>query len=106
MLVAMAKAESQYDDLISLSEKNFVINSIADSTRIDGRGLYDVRTLRISFGSTWGRVQVQLGATKYVYILQAWFLTSYHSICLRIGLLKMEKRHFWSTWILILFLEL
>lgn len=63
----MAKAEGQNDDLISLSERTFVISSIADSTRIDGRGLYDVRTLRISFGSTWGRVQVQLGATKYVF---------------------------------------
>lgn len=62
----MAKAESQNDDLISLNERNFVINSIAESTRIDGRGLYDVRRLLLSFGSTWGRVQVQLGSTRYV----------------------------------------
>jgi exosome complex RNA-binding protein Rrp42 (RNase PH superfamily) len=63
----MAKAESQTDDLISLSESKFIINGLSEQKRIDGRGLYDVRTLRLTFGSTWGRVQVQLGQTRYVF---------------------------------------
>lgn len=62
----MSRGESQSDELVSLSERKFILEAIANEQRIDGRGLYDVRTLRIAFGSTWGRVQVQLGSTRYV----------------------------------------
>jgi hypothetical protein len=65
----MAKAESQTDDLISSNERSFIIGSISEEKRVDGRGLFDFRTVRLSFGSTWGRVQVQLGATRYVWNL-------------------------------------
>ena len=69
----MAKAESQTDDLISLSERKFIVNSIAEEKRIDGRGLYDVRAVRLSFGSTWGRVQVQLGQTRCEVLCEVLF---------------------------------
>lgn len=77
----MSKGESQSDDLISLSERNFILDSIQGEQRIDGRGLYDVRTLRLSFGSTWGRVQVQLGSTRCVFL----FSVTFHSRCAWFG---------------------
>ena len=67
-LLPMAKAESQTDDLISSNERSFIIGAISEQKRTDGRGLFDIRTVRLSFGSTWGRVQVQLGSTRYVWI--------------------------------------
>lgn len=60
----MAKASSQ-DDPISLNEKNFVLDALNNGKRIDGRGFFDYRTLRIVFGVSSGCVQVQLGQTKY-----------------------------------------
>lgn len=62
----MSRGESQSDELVSLSERKFILEAIGNEQRIDGRGLYDVRSLRIAFGSTWGRVQVQLGSTRCV----------------------------------------
>ncbi|XP_049848526.1 uncharacterized protein LOC126315317 [Schistocerca gregaria] len=65
----MAKAESQRDDLVSSNEKQFIINAINEERRIDGRGIFDYRALKISFGSKWGSVQVQLGQTRVLFVV-------------------------------------
>lgn len=60
----MAKSGAQ-DDLLSLNEKNFLLDALNAGRRVDGRGFYDYRTLRIVFGTAPGCVQIQLGQTKY-----------------------------------------
>lgn len=48
----------------SINEKKFLYEALREGKRIDGRGVYDIRTIRITFGSRYGHVQVQLGRTR------------------------------------------
>jgi exosome complex component RRP45 len=54
---------------VSLNELKFISSAICEKQlRMDGRGVYDFRTLKISFGAEYGQVQVQLGTTR-VYVV-------------------------------------
>ncbi|KAJ1878046.1 3'-5'-exoribonuclease [Coemansia sp. RSA 486] len=45
-------------------EAAFVLEALQKGVRVDGRGLYDYRALRISCGPALGMVEVQLGQTR------------------------------------------
>ncbi|KAJ1839921.1 3'-5'-exoribonuclease [Coemansia sp. RSA 2706] len=45
-------------------ERSFLLESLEKGIRVDGRGIYDYRTLKISCGPTAGLVEVQLGQTR------------------------------------------
>jgi exosome complex component RRP45 len=49
---------------ISQNERTFVIDGLKEKTRVDGRRMFDVRTVKITFGSTYGIAEVQLGTTR------------------------------------------
>jgi len=51
-------------EIVSKNEKAFIKNALKQQIRIDGRGLYDFRGLRINFGKNFGEVQIQLGRTR------------------------------------------
>jgi len=53
----------------SINEKNFLYEALRQGKRIDGRGIYDVRNIRITFGNQYGHVQVQLGKTRLIYFM-------------------------------------
>ncbi|KAG0005084.1 hypothetical protein BGZ79_006947 [Entomortierella chlamydospora] len=48
----------------STNEREFLLSALKEGARIDGRKFYDFRTLRLSFGSDYGAVEVQLGNTR------------------------------------------
>ncbi|KAI8973572.1 ribosomal protein S5 domain 2-type protein [Mycotypha africana] len=48
----------------SLNEVNFLLEALKDGKRVDGREIYDMRSLEIKLGSDYGFVEVQLGKTK------------------------------------------
>ncbi|KOB73781.1 Exosome complex exonuclease RRP45 [Operophtera brumata] len=52
------------DTLISICEKNFLQQLVAEGHRLDGRNYNESRTLKISFGSSYGSCIVTLGETK------------------------------------------
>ncbi|KAJ1666578.1 3'-5'-exoribonuclease [Coemansia sp. RSA 1813] len=45
-------------------EKAFILEALGKDIRVDGRGPYDYRTLKITCGPTYGMVEVQLGQTR------------------------------------------
>jgi exosome complex component RRP45 len=49
---------------LSINEKDFLKNSLQSNLRFDGRGMMDHRKINISFGSSYGSVEVSLGDTK------------------------------------------
>lgn len=50
----------------SINEKEFLLKALRDGIRVDGRGPYDFRAIRISFGNAgYGYAEVQLGRTRY-----------------------------------------
>eukprot|EP01133_Synstelium_polycarpum_P001184 gene1184-1362_t len=51
-------------EILSKNEREFLLSSIAQGLRIDGRRLNDMRALKISFGKLPGTVEVQLGRTR------------------------------------------
>eukprot|EP01126_Amoeba_proteus_P034584 TRINITY_DN3451_c0_g1_i6.p1 TRINITY_DN3451_c0_g1~~TRINITY_DN3451_c0_g1_i6.p1 ORF type:complete len:418 (+),score=104.94 TRINITY_DN3451_c0_g1_i6:61-1314(+) len=55
-------------EALSVNETQFISKAVCEEKlRLDGRGLYDLRSLRLTFGTEFGQVQVQIGATK-VYV--------------------------------------
>ena len=51
--------------LLSISERDFILNALREDVRLDGRGLDQLRPLKVSFGEEYGHVKVQLGKTTY-----------------------------------------
>ncbi|KYR00615.1 putative exosome complex exonuclease [Tieghemostelium lacteum] len=49
---------------LSKNERDFVLESLDKSQRIDGRGMFDIRGIEITFGKSYGMVEVQLGKTR------------------------------------------
>lgn len=49
----------------SINESTFLLQALEEKRRIDGRGIYDVRSIDITFGADYGQVNVQLGRTRY-----------------------------------------
>ncbi|KAI9202952.1 ribosomal protein S5 domain 2-type protein [Polychytrium aggregatum] len=47
-----------------LANKAFVNSALAEGVRADGRGPYDFRSIKITFGSTPGHAEAQLGKTR------------------------------------------
>lgn len=60
----MSSKESRKDDIISNNEKNFILEAIRNSIRVDGRAVFDFRPLKITFGEEFGTVYVQVGRTR------------------------------------------
>ena len=52
---------------VSQNEQEFIVNALQEERRIDGRKLSDYRSLKISFGSRPGHVEVQLGETRSAF---------------------------------------
>ncbi|KAI9012605.1 ribosomal protein S5 domain 2-type protein [Phycomyces nitens] len=48
----------------SINESQFLLNALREGRRVDGRGVYDMRSIELSFGQDFGYVQVQLGKTR------------------------------------------
>ncbi|KAK9727653.1 3'-5'-exoribonuclease [Basidiobolus ranarum] len=48
----------------SINERNFVLQALREGHRIDGRGPYDFRSLKISLGPELGQAEIQLGRTR------------------------------------------
>ncbi|CDS06032.1 hypothetical protein LRAMOSA08560 [Lichtheimia ramosa] len=48
----------------SINESTFLLQALEEKRRIDGRGIYDVRSIDITFGADYGQVNVQLGRTR------------------------------------------
>ncbi|KAL9555642.1 hypothetical protein MBANPS3_002264 [Mucor bainieri] len=48
----------------SVNEVNFLLESLRQGRRVDGREVYDMRSLDIKLGSDFGYVEVQLGRTR------------------------------------------
>ncbi|KAL2744635.1 exosome complex component RRP45 isoform X1 [Vespula maculifrons] len=52
--------------ILTNCEKNFINASIKEKTRLDGRDLFEARSVNIYFGSDWGTCIVSLGKTRAV----------------------------------------
>ncbi|OAD81394.1 hypothetical protein PHYBLDRAFT_25590 [Phycomyces blakesleeanus NRRL 1555(-)] len=48
----------------SINESQFLLSALKDGRRVDGRGVYDMRSIELTFGQDFGYVQVQLGKTR------------------------------------------
>lgn len=48
----------------SVNEVNFLLEALKQGRRVDGREVYDMRSLDIKLGSDYGYVEVQLGRTR------------------------------------------
>ncbi|GAM19753.1 hypothetical protein SAMD00019534_029280 [Acytostelium subglobosum LB1] len=51
-------------EILSRNDREFVLSSIEQRLRLDGRRLNDMRSIKISFGKSSGMVEVQLGRTR------------------------------------------
>lgn len=51
---------------LSIAERDFILNALREDVRLDGRGLDQLRPLKVSFGEEYGHVKVQLGKTRCV----------------------------------------
>lgn len=51
-------------ELLSVNEQLFILDALRQNIRVDGRKLYDMRTLEISFGHSRGHAEVSLGNTR------------------------------------------
>ena len=54
--------------------------------RLDGRQTYDFRKIKLTFGTEFGHVEVQLGQTRYVCVLVCWWvgLGAWVCACVRV----------------------
>ncbi|PVV04012.1 hypothetical protein BB560_001500 [Smittium megazygosporum] len=49
---------------LNANNQKFVNESLKKGFRVDGRGIYDLRNLKIDLGNQYGSVEVQLGETR------------------------------------------
>ena len=49
----------------SLNTRNFTLGALQNDLRLDGGGLSQPRSLKLSFGENLGCAYVELGKTKY-----------------------------------------
>lgn len=63
----MSKQKSG-DTLISVNERAFIEKVLNEQKlRVDGRGIYDVRTIKVTtLPGTPGKAEVQLGTSRYL----------------------------------------
>ncbi|KAI8060166.1 ribosomal protein S5 domain 2-type protein [Gongronella butleri] len=55
----------------STNESEFLLEALRNQQRVDGRGIYDMRSIDIAFGADYGHVKVQLGRTRITAIVTA-----------------------------------
>ncbi|KAI8881549.1 hypothetical protein K501DRAFT_252983 [Backusella circina FSU 941] len=48
----------------SVNETEFLLEALSEGKRVDGRGVYDLRSVEITLGVEYGQVEVQLGRTR------------------------------------------
>ena len=53
----------------SIPEREFLLDAINQSLRLDGRGLWQARTPTLTFGPELGWVECSMGKTRYVSFL-------------------------------------
>ncbi|ETN39573.1 uncharacterized protein HMPREF1541_05799 [Cyphellophora europaea CBS 101466] len=56
---------------ISNVERNFVLDSLAQGLRVDGRGIHDFRKINVNFGTEYGSATVTLGKTRILIQISA-----------------------------------
>jgi len=59
------------------NEKSFILDSLLENLRLDGRKLYDFRSLRILFGEQTGHAEVQLGNTRVTVVVSCEMVEPY-----------------------------
>lgn len=52
---------------LSVVEREFILEALRQDTRLDGRGVDQFRSLKISFGDEYGHVKLELGKTRYAH---------------------------------------
>ena len=52
----------------SIPEREFLLNAIDQSLRLDGRGLWQARAPILTFGPELGWVECAMGKTRYVSV--------------------------------------
>ena len=52
------------EEPLTIIERDFILEALQESVRLDGRAVDDLRPLQISFGKEYGHVKVRLGRTK------------------------------------------
>lgn len=55
-------------EVVSNNERVFLLEALRKKLRVDGRGIYDLRTVKISLGHH-GYAEVQLGETRVIAIV-------------------------------------
>lgn len=48
----------------SINETAFLLEALKQGRRVDGREIYDMRSVEVTLGSDYGYVEVQLGRTR------------------------------------------
>ena len=86
--------------LQSNCEKSFVLSTISERNRIDGRGPFDYRNIRIGFGVDRGCCEVSIGNTRVIAQVSCQVETPKQSrpteglICVNVELSPMAAPHF------------
>ena len=65
---------------VSLNERNFVLEALRESVRVDGRQLDAFRDINITFGDEFGVATVGLGKTRYflfIELLLGWLCSDF-----------------------------
>lgn len=57
---------------LSVAERDFILESLRENVRLDGREADQFRPLNLSFGEEHGHVKLQLGKTRYVTVSFSW----------------------------------
>eukprot|EP01116_Phalansterium_solitarium_P024287 TRINITY_DN8866_c0_g1_i1.p1 TRINITY_DN8866_c0_g1~~TRINITY_DN8866_c0_g1_i1.p1 ORF type:complete len:390 (-),score=153.13 TRINITY_DN8866_c0_g1_i1:8-1177(-) len=56
---------------LSTNERQFILGALREKLRIDGRRPFDFRTVKISFGMSYGHAEVQIGSTRVIGVVSA-----------------------------------
>lgn len=52
------------EEPLTVIERDFILEALQENVRLDGRGVDELRPLRISFGEEYGHVKVNFGRTR------------------------------------------
>lgn len=59
---------------LSLAERDFILESLKEDVRLDGRQADQLRPLKVSFGEEHGHVKLQLGKTRLDTVQHGWWI--------------------------------
>jgi exosome complex component RRP45 len=67
----MATFHDKKQLVVSTNERDFVLQALANNLRADGRRAFDFRSMKLTFGSRPGHLEVELGQTRVFVALSA-----------------------------------